>query len=107
MSKTQSTMVALGSVAPAFELVDVVSGKAVGRDDVFAMVSDDARADGANCAARMPWAAGDVYLRALPVCEACGGGVGADWAGLSREGLRLRRSRRTMWRRIRRMRRRR
>jgi len=50
MSKTQSTMVALGSVAPAFELVDVVSGKAVGRDDVFAMVSDDARTDGANCA---------------------------------------------------------
>jgi hypothetical protein len=51
MSKTQSTMVELGSVAPAFELVDVVSGKAVGRDDVFAVVSDDARADGANCAA--------------------------------------------------------
>lgn len=51
MSRTQSTMVALGSVAPAFELVDVVSGKAVGRDDVFALVSDDARADGAQCAA--------------------------------------------------------
>ncbi len=51
MSKTQSTMVALGSTAPAFELMDVVSGKAVGRDDVFAGVSDDARADGANCAA--------------------------------------------------------
>src|ERR1700743_3377800 len=51
MSKTQSTMVALGSVAPAFELVDVVSGKAVGRDDVLALASDDARADGANCAA--------------------------------------------------------
>jgi hypothetical protein len=51
MSKTQSTMVALGSVAPAFELVDVVSGKAVGRDDVFALASEDARADGANCAA--------------------------------------------------------
>jgi hypothetical protein len=50
MSKTQSTMVALGSVAPAFELMDVVSGKAVGRDDVFAAVSEDARADGANCA---------------------------------------------------------
>jgi AhpC/TSA family len=50
MSKTQSTMVELGSVAPAFELVDVVSGKAVGRDDVFATVSDDARADAANCA---------------------------------------------------------
>lgn len=36
MSKTQSTMVSLGTVAPAFELMDVVSGKAVGRDDVFA-----------------------------------------------------------------------
>jgi AhpC/TSA family len=52
MSKTQSTMVALGSVAPAFELVDVVTGQAVGRDDVFAGVSDDARADSANCATR-------------------------------------------------------
>jgi hypothetical protein len=51
MSKTQSTMVALGNVAPAFELVDVVSGKAVGRDDVFALAAEDARADGANCAA--------------------------------------------------------
>lgn len=36
MSKTQSTMVSLGTVAPAFELMEVVSGKAVGRDDVFA-----------------------------------------------------------------------
>jgi hypothetical protein len=44
-------MVALGSVAPAFELMDVVSGKAVGRDDVFALAAEDARADGANCAA--------------------------------------------------------
>jgi hypothetical protein len=50
MSKMQSTMVALGSVAPAFELVEVVSGKAVGRDDVFAVVSEDARADAAHCA---------------------------------------------------------
>src|ERR1700742_3625042 len=50
MSKTQSTMVALGSIAPAFELMDVVSGKAMGRDDVFAVVSEDARADAANCA---------------------------------------------------------
>jgi len=33
MPKTQSTMVELGTVAPAFELMDVVSGKAVGRDD--------------------------------------------------------------------------
>ena len=49
MSKTQSAMVALGSVAPAFELVDVVSGKAVGRDDVFSLVSQDARVDATNC----------------------------------------------------------
>jgi hypothetical protein len=36
MAKTQSAMVELGTVAPAFELVDVVTGKAVGRDDVLA-----------------------------------------------------------------------
>ena len=33
MSKTQSNMVELGTEAPAFELTDVVSGRAVGRDD--------------------------------------------------------------------------
>jgi thiol-disulfide isomerase/thioredoxin len=48
MSKTQSTMVALGSFAPAFELVDVVSGKAVGRDDVFASTWDEESSDAAN-----------------------------------------------------------
>jgi thiol-disulfide isomerase/thioredoxin len=48
MSKTQSTMVTLGSVAPAFELMDVVTGKAVGRDDVFAMSWDDERSDAEN-----------------------------------------------------------
>src|SRR5271170_7471030 len=48
MSKTQSTMVALGSTAPAFELVDVVSGKAVGRDDVFATSWDDGQSDAEN-----------------------------------------------------------
>jgi thiol-disulfide isomerase/thioredoxin len=37
MSKMQSSMVELGTVAPAFELVDVVSGKAMGRDDVAAL----------------------------------------------------------------------
>ncbi|WP_263367562.1 thioredoxin family protein [Edaphobacter bradus] len=36
MSRTQSTMVELGTTAPAFELPDVVTGKAVGRDDVAA-----------------------------------------------------------------------
>jgi thiol-disulfide isomerase/thioredoxin len=34
MSKTESTMTELGTVAPAFELVDVVSGRPVGRDEV-------------------------------------------------------------------------
>ena len=39
MSKTPSTMVELGTVAPAFELEDVVGGKAFGRDDVVALGS--------------------------------------------------------------------
>jgi thiol-disulfide isomerase/thioredoxin len=39
MSKTQSSMVELGTVAPAFELADVVTGRAVGRDDVAAAAS--------------------------------------------------------------------
>ncbi|HZY61721.1 MAG TPA: thioredoxin family protein [Edaphobacter sp.] len=33
MSRTESAMVKLGTVAPAFELQDVVTGKAIGRDD--------------------------------------------------------------------------
>src|ERR1700750_1722314 len=36
MSRTHSTMVELGTVAPPFELRDVVTGKAVGRDDAAA-----------------------------------------------------------------------
>jgi len=36
VSRTESLMVELGTVAPAFELVDVMSGKAMSRDDVFA-----------------------------------------------------------------------
>lgn len=45
---TQSTMVELGTVAPAFELVDVMSGRAMGRDDVLALAWDDDRSDQAN-----------------------------------------------------------
>src|SRR5450432_2990824 len=41
MSKTQSSMVELGTVAPPFELTDVSSGRAIGRDDVAA--SGDSR----------------------------------------------------------------
>jgi thiol-disulfide isomerase/thioredoxin len=37
MSRTESAMVELGCVAPPFELQDVLSGKAIGRDDVFAL----------------------------------------------------------------------
>ena len=48
MSKTQSSMVELGTEAPAFELVDVVSGRAVGRDDVMAAVWDDETSDQTN-----------------------------------------------------------
>ncbi len=48
MSKTESKMVELGTEAPAFELVDVVSGKVFSRDDVAALVWDDNLSDGVN-----------------------------------------------------------
>ncbi|WP_128914767.1 thioredoxin family protein [Granulicella sibirica] len=48
MSRTQSTMVKLGTPAPPFELVDVASGRAIGRDDVAAMAWDDEARDQTN-----------------------------------------------------------
>lgn len=48
MSRTQSTMVELGTIAPAFELLDVITGRAMGRDDVFALAWDDNSSDQAN-----------------------------------------------------------
>jgi thiol-disulfide isomerase/thioredoxin len=51
MSKTQSTMVSLGSIAPAFELKDVVTGRAWGRDDVFALSWDEDRPETVGTAA--------------------------------------------------------
>jgi len=48
MSRTQSTMVELGTTAPAFELPDVVSGKALSRDDVFALAWDEQAPDQTN-----------------------------------------------------------
>lgn len=42
MSKTESTMVKLGTIAPPFELPDVVSGRAMSRDDIFAAAGDEA-----------------------------------------------------------------
>ena len=41
MARMESTMVELGTVAPAFELLDVVSGRAMGRDDVFALAGEE------------------------------------------------------------------
>jgi thiol-disulfide isomerase/thioredoxin len=43
MAKTESTMVTLGTEAPPFELLDVVSGRAMSRDDIFAAAGDDAQ----------------------------------------------------------------
>ena len=48
MSRTQSTMVELGTAAPAFELVDVVTGRAMGRDDVLVLAWDDDASDQTN-----------------------------------------------------------
>lgn len=50
MAKTESRMVELGTTAPPFELVDVVSGRAMSRDDVFALSWDDDLSDGTNLA---------------------------------------------------------
>jgi len=40
VAKTESTMVQLGTLAPPFELLDVVSGRAMSRDDVVANAGD-------------------------------------------------------------------
>ena len=50
MSRTESAMVQLGTIAPAFELTDVLTGHAMSRDDVFALSWDDALSDAANIA---------------------------------------------------------
>lgn len=48
MSRTESAMVELGTPAPAFELVDVLSGKAMSRDDIAALVWDEKAPDSSN-----------------------------------------------------------
>ncbi len=50
MARTESTMVQLGTPAPAFELIDVLSGRAMGRDDVFALSWGDGASDAVNTA---------------------------------------------------------
>lgn len=48
MSRTESAMVKLGTIAPAFELVDVLSGRSMSRDDVFALAWDEGLTDTVN-----------------------------------------------------------
>lgn len=48
MSRTESTMVQLGTTAPAFELTDVLTNRALSRDDIFAQTWDDSLSDAAN-----------------------------------------------------------
>ena len=48
MSRTESKMVELGTVAPMFELIDVVSGQSFSRDDVFAQSWDPDTSDQEN-----------------------------------------------------------
>ena len=50
MARTESSMVQLGTMAPAFELVDVISGKPMSRDDVFALSWEDGASDAVNTA---------------------------------------------------------
>ncbi len=48
MARTESAMVKLGTAAPAFELTDVTTGRAMGRDDIFALSWDDEASDQVN-----------------------------------------------------------
>ena len=50
MSRTESAMVELGTTAPQFELMDVLSGRAMSRDDVFALSWDEQASDAVNTA---------------------------------------------------------
>ncbi len=67
MAQTESRMVTLGTIAPAFELVDVLSGKAMSRDDVFAFSWDD----GASEAAERSTAGGSARKHGLLVMFVC------------------------------------
>jgi thiol-disulfide isomerase/thioredoxin len=48
MSRTESKMVELGTIAPMFEMVDVVNGESWSRDDVFAQSWDPDASDQQN-----------------------------------------------------------
>jgi len=48
MARTESKMVELGTIAPMFEMLDVVNNQPWSRDDVFAQSWDDDRSDQEN-----------------------------------------------------------
>lgn len=50
MARTESNMVELGTPAPRFELLDVMSGRAMSRDDVFGLSWADRATDAVNTA---------------------------------------------------------
>ncbi len=95
MSRTESTMVALGTVAPPFELVDVRTGRAMSRDDVFALSWDDSLSYAANAATQGggPWQKHGLLI--MFVCVHCPyvkhvevelGRIGRDYFGETGEG---------------------
>ncbi len=91
MSRMESRMVELGTVAPAFELLDVVSGRAMGRDDLLAGVWTDEASDQVNLMAGGGASKGGRHgLLVMFVCVHCPyvkhveeelGRIGKDYAG--------------------------
>ncbi len=91
MSRTESTMVELGTPAPAFELLDVVTGRAFGRDDIAAMAWDDSVSDQANLASAAECSPSGCHgLLVMFICVHCPyvkhveqelANIGRDYAG--------------------------
>ena len=91
MSRTESRMVNLGTVAPAFELLDVVSGRAIGRDDVLATAGTDDGSDQTNLMSGGGTSKGGLHgLLVMFVCVHCPyvkhveeelGRIGKDYEG--------------------------
>jgi len=82
-------MVELGTTAPAFELVDVLSGKAMSRDDVFSLSWDADASDATNLTTRggLTKKHGLLVMFVCPHCpyvkhvEAELGRIGRDYSG--------------------------
>jgi hypothetical protein len=84
-------MVELGTPAPAFELLDVVTGRAFGRDDIAAMAWDDSVSDQANLASAAECSPSGCHgLLVMFICVHCPyvkhveqelANIGRDYAG--------------------------